>query len=106
MFEGDAGALTTNGDESNRLIAANRTPISDILLDGVVSAAGPLSLGGGAAITGFNQSDWVALDATGNPAILTQSSVATVPLPAAAPLLAGGLALLGFIGWRRRRRAL
>lgn len=31
------------------------------------------------------------------------SSVSVVPLPAALPLLAGGLSVLGFAGWRRKR---
>ena len=30
---------------------------------------------------------------------------AQIPLPAALPLLAGGLGLIGLVGWRRRRRA-
>ena len=28
-----------------------------------------------------------------------------VPLPAALPLLAGGLGLMGMVGWRRKRKA-
>jgi hypothetical protein len=32
-----------------------------------------------------------------------EKSIAPVPLPAALPLMGGGLALLGMMGWRRRR---
>lgn len=32
-------------------------------------------------------------------------TVSTVPIPAALPLLGGGLAALGFMGWRRKRAA-
>ncbi|MEL7527007.1 MAG: VPLPA-CTERM sorting domain-containing protein [Pseudomonadota bacterium] len=31
--------------------------------------------------------------------------VTPVPLPAALPLLGAGLAVLGFVGWRRRQAA-
>lgn len=37
--------------------------------------------------------------------ILNGDSVGTVPVPAALPLFASGLGLLGFAGWRRKRRA-
>jgi len=33
-----------------------------------------------------------------------QSSIPSVPLPAALPLFGTGLALMGFIGWRRKRK--
>ena len=33
------------------------------------------------------------------------SDIATIPVPAAFPLLAGGLGLMGLIGWRRKRKA-
>jgi len=35
----------------------------------------------------------------------TPFQVSTVPLPAALPLFAGGLGVMGVIGWRRRRKA-
>lgn len=34
-----------------------------------------------------------------------QIAVAPVPIPAALPLFAGGLGLLGLLGWRRKRKA-
>lgn len=36
---------------------------------------------------------------------LTFSAVSTVPVPAALPLFGTGLALMGFLGWRRKRKA-
>jgi hypothetical protein len=33
------------------------------------------------------------------------ASVATTPLPAALPLFATGLGLMGLLGWRRKRKA-
>lgn len=40
-----------------------------------------------------------------NPTVFNFSSVSQVPLPAALPLLAGGLGLMVVAGWRRRRKA-
>ena len=36
---------------------------------------------------------------------MVQISVNVIPLPGALPLMAGGLGLLGFMGWRRKRAA-
>lgn len=44
----------------------------------------------------FNTTDFIFQLTTG-------TSATVVPLPAAFPLMAGGLAILGFMGWRRKR---
>ena len=44
----------------------------------------------------------IHVEGTGIPASLPQSAV---PLPAALPLYGTGLAVIGFFGWRRRRKA-
>jgi hypothetical protein len=58
----------------------------------------------------FNQSDSIFLlasvtgDTTNTGATLNLTNItADVPVPAALPLMATGLGLLGFMGWRRRR---
>lgn len=37
--------------------------------------------------------------------VVTSLEVTTVPIPAALPLMGTGLAVLGFLGWRKRRKA-
>ncbi len=44
-----------------------------------------------------------SVEFTGNSALSCTATV--VPLPAALPLLGGGLGLLGLFGWRRKRKA-
>ncbi len=41
----------------------------------------------------------------GGSGALDNIKITPVPLPAALPLLAGGLGILGFLGWRRRQRS-
>lgn len=57
----------------------------------------PLEIGEGPALNAFGQGSLFAVGFTGelNP----------IPVPAALPLFLFGLGLLGFAGWRRRRKA-
>lgn len=48
-----------------------------------------------------NNDDWF-YPTTGS--FLVSTSVSAVPLPAAFPLYGAGVAMMGFIGWRRKRR--
>jgi hypothetical protein len=51
---------------------------------------------------------WIGLDnfsvTAGSASVLTNDAVVT-PLPPTLPLFAGGLAMMGMIGWRRKRQA-
>ena len=49
----------------------------------------------------FNGADTIGIDNV----TLQSSTPAPVPLPAGLPLMAGGLGLLGLMGWRRKRKA-
>lgn len=59
-------------------------------------------------VTRADGSSYVRTPTNGNPTWVpfvkwTTPDLATVPVPAALPLLMAGLAGLGFVGWRRRR---
>jgi len=47
----------------------------------------------------------ISTTATFGPNFLIDQQVSVVPLPAALPLYGTGLALMGFIGWRRRQKS-
>ncbi|MFK5978483.1 MAG: PEP-CTERM sorting domain-containing protein [Rhizobiaceae bacterium] len=49
--------------------------------------------------------DWTASTPGDYVRVFTEYSVGAVPVPAALPLFGTGLALLGVLGWRRKRRA-
>ena len=51
-------------------------------------------------LQGYNTTDGVSYDIYWD-----NFTAAAIPVPAALPLLGGGLALLGFMGWRKRRAA-
>ena len=61
----------------------------------------------------YYQGSWVdalygddaQLDSVTNAFEYANMTVSAVPLPAALPLYGAGLAALGFIGWRKRRKA-
>ncbi|MEM8797350.1 MAG: PEP-CTERM sorting domain-containing protein [Pseudomonadota bacterium] len=57
-------------------------------------------------VAGFNGGEFsfVYVATNGDPSVLNVD-VTPVPLPAAFPLLAGGIGLLGFLTWRRKRAA-
>jgi len=58
--------------------------------------------------TGSDTLTFTALDSNASNWVLDDVSIAAVtatPLPAALPLFAGGLAVMGLFGWRRRRLA-
>ena len=44
--------------------------------------------------------DWIRVITQGTP-----SNISPVPVPAALPLFGTGLAIMGFVGWRRKRKA-
>lgn len=82
-----------------------------------VTGANPLTLEGGFRFSadgmdvlpflqtfGFEQISRDPALAQGRDFTLTLT-VQPIPVPAALPLLAGGLGILGFMGWRRRQRA-
>lgn len=56
----------------------------------------PSLIGASDAISDWTNSDFLVWARVSN-------SVAPVPVPAAFPLLAGGVAVLGLLGWRRKR---
>ncbi len=53
------------------------------------------------AYTAFGELQAIALD---DLSVELQTPISVVPLPASLPLFASGLGILGFMGWRKRRR--
>lgn len=49
--------------------------------------------------------DSIVFASTGNAFEYANISVTAVPLPAALPLYGAGIAVLGFVGWRKRKKA-
>lgn len=82
-------------------IALNATAIA--LLNG--AAGGNFLFGGYVVFAGNPSEDGVFAFGDGSPiAFLDSSSSGAVPVPAALPLFASGLGVIGFLGWRRKRK--
>lgn len=88
LFNGEIATLNVGGDFNGSNVAGG---FLDILLNQTLSSITFTANAGGA----INNNDFA----------IAGFEVAAVPLPAALPLLGAGFAALGFVGWRRKRRA-
>jgi hypothetical protein len=75
--------------------------IGGITLD--LAVAHPLSLTSPNSLS--TSASFEVLVIAGNDRLVTSGSLVPTPLPAALPLFAGGLGVLGLLGWRRKRKA-
>lgn len=122
-IEGANVILQSSSATPFSILSFDGAPLFDVDLLVEFQVSGTFS-GGGTISDTFNIADgiwttflfdasWVNLDsvsftAGGNAAfdnIVLDTTVTPVPLPAALPLFAGGLGLLGLFGWRRKRMA-
>ncbi|MCC6778048.1 MAG: hypothetical protein IT537_15655 [Hyphomicrobiales bacterium] len=89
------------GTDHYASIALNATAIA--LLNG--AAGGNFLFGGYVVFAGDPLEDGVFGFSDGTPiAFLDTSSSSAVPVPAALPLFASGLGVIGLLGWRRKRK--
>ncbi|WP_169543727.1 Npun_F0296 family exosortase-dependent surface protein [Sneathiella aquimaris] len=87
--------------------------LNDVLVEnfdvGAVLAAPGVGLSGMTTATISIQDilfDEVVFGSAGNAFEYANLNISVVPLPAALPLYGAGVALLGFMGWRKRRKSL
>lgn len=119
LLDLDESAITV-GQIDFRFFYSDNT-FSDIFVENLVGLGGAIDLLSFATVTGDNELR--RLSFTGGAASFAKNVIgfsitynnisgaiasityAPVPVPAALPLLAGGMAVFGFMGWRRRRAA-
>lgn len=84
--------------------------LNEFAFEDILAAQGDFFSLGGAILTlddsGFRE--WVFGFSSGDPRAYTlniETQISAVPLPAAFPLYGAGLAVLGFLGWRKKRQA-
>ncbi len=82
---------------------ANVQSGSVALFNSLITPGGSLSALAGSHV--FPTQGSFLSSATFGPNFLIDQQVSVVPLPAALPLYGTGLALMGFIGWRRRQKS-
>ena len=76
-----------------------------LVFSGNIMTGAVTLLGGGIGGPSFECHGWVCpSDATRYIGTLRGDEVTITPLPAALPLLAGGLGAMGLLGWQRRRK--
>ncbi|MEM1045869.1 MAG: PEP-CTERM sorting domain-containing protein [Pseudomonadota bacterium] len=104
-------------DSSDLYLGAlqDSSPVGDIILNlvfpsGLGNGPGPVGLRTGTGFDGLLICDGGGVNdcgiVTGFSTVVSGAAIVSpVPLPAALPLLAGGLGLIGLMGWRRKRRA-
>ncbi len=104
-FSADATPLAVSDIIVSSLVGTTYNAAGEIIPDqGVRNGRGIFTYTGAA----FNSFSFVHTQDPRNISFVISNltvELAPIPLPAALPLLGGGLALLGFAGWRRRRRA-
>ncbi len=94
---------TNYGDQTNSVLAKNITDTS-LWTVNVLPGDFPVKLTINSSFSGFCDGPDACFPPNATFSYDFTANTATTPLPAALPLFAGGLATLGVLGWRRKRR--
>lgn len=78
---------------------------SDLIADVLLAQGGFFSIGGSVLTLGPGTAQAIFSFSNGNPnfSLTLDTRISAVPLPAAMPLYGAGIAVLGFLGWRRKK---
>ncbi len=90
-----------NGNDPNSFL--EETGISGI--GAILTLWGANGFGIDSGVLSYNNSPTLGMDLRLGLSISDNQNIPQVPLPAALPLYGTGLAIMGFIGWRRKRKA-